>query len=195
MNVQSAEAIVAILAATGGFFFTLWRYVTRPAYRFFTRLYSSLNTIPALTSEVHFMRKELMPNGGTTIRDAIDRIEANQRLQEHTLDTLMAEHGIAFFRANVKGEFIMASSSMCKLFKRDRDDLLGGNLISCVCEEDRLDFEREWRAAITGSRNLEISIAFDIEHKPVILELRCGPVRSMKGQPIAFQGTISVPEA
>ena len=69
-------AIAACLIALG----VMWRYLVRPPFRFFKRMENALLTV----------EKELKPNGGKSLRDAIDRVEHQNEEAMHRLEALEA---------------------------------------------------------------------------------------------------------
>ena len=58
---QDVVLAAAVLVAIG----TIWRYVIRPPIRFAKRVEQALQNVD----------QQLKPNGGKTLRDAVDRIE------------------------------------------------------------------------------------------------------------------------
>lgn len=67
-------SVAACLLATG----VIWRYVVRPPYKFFKRMERALGAV----------EKELRPNGGSSLRDAIDRVEQAEIDHGHRLEAL-----------------------------------------------------------------------------------------------------------
>lgn len=132
-----------------GIIATVWAYFSRSligkgcravAYRF--------SAISRLETRLDEVMAQLLPNGGGSMRDAINRIESR-------LTAVMDEDSSAMFEADASGLCIYANPSMLRLTQRTMDQLKGNGWYNIVDPMDRESVRAEWTAAIEEKRSFE----------------------------------------
>lgn len=78
--------LAAALVALG----VIWRYMIRPAYR---GIVAAFRTVDRVEKAVAFVEAELKPNGGSSLRDAVNRIEA--KVDNHESRLIAVEHALS----------------------------------------------------------------------------------------------------
>lgn len=149
-----AGGIIAVAA--------LWRKVIVPASR---RFKSTLDRF----DKIDEVLKELKPNGGTSLRDGVNRIElVTQDLTSHLerhdkkLDrmsqvqwALAQDVRCGVFETDRLGVFIRVNQQFSRLVGRNQEECTGNNWIHCIHESDRERVLEEWNSAIRFRRNMD----------------------------------------
>lgn len=166
-----AHTFANIAAITGGIVgvVVLFRKVIIPATRRFKATLERFDKIDDVL-------KELKPNGGTSLRDSINRIEdemhsQTERLRSHDrkLDRLTqtqwaltqnARCGI--FETDRSGAFIRVNQTFARIVGHAQDECRGHNWYNFVASEDRERVMTEWNDAVEWHRDVEIS--FNMQH-------------------------------
>lgn len=126
---------------------------------------------PALMNSVKLIQKETVTNGGSSLRDAINRIEKRQLLHKQAHQNLAADVGSLYFEADESGDWHDVSPAFAMRLACQPMDLLGTGWTSYVlqatreeviqewerCIDDRIDFNLEFvMVASTGERILVV---------------------------------------
>lgn len=127
-------------------------------YGFFTGINDTVQT-------VIFLKKELQPNGGSTLKDSINRIDNEIRNIKHLVTYSCAKQGaffdflgyvgndgIGLFEANSEGECVHASPKYYEITGSTEQDVTGNGWINLLDEKDRDRVYHEWSACIAQKR-------------------------------------------
>ena len=98
------------------------------------------------------IRKEIKPNGGSSLRDSIDRIENSINVSSHMNDAQMTALGVAYWRSDGTGRWTQASQTLCRILGVTESEIIGNNWVSLIHEDDREDVVQEWHSAVSNSR-------------------------------------------
>lgn len=122
------------------------------------------------------VQKEFTPNGGSSLRDAINTLIARadttdktvKEIREHTskLDksikvnaarqwASISGSALPMFECNDLGDCVRANPVLLKLLQRTSEEYLGKGWELCVYPEDRKHVVEEWQAAVASKRNFE----------------------------------------
>jgi len=124
---------------------TLWKSAVVPTYRFardFAAVFESLDVI----------KKQLVPNGGSSLRDAIDRIENRISMTEQRAKLLCMDAPVAIFEADASGNFIHVNRTMTRWTGRNTEDFKGTGWINTIPHPDRFEVFEEWTKAVAQNR-------------------------------------------
>lgn len=142
------------------------------------------------------INSELRPNGGMSLRDAIDRIELRQALHEQIQEGMGNALMLPFWYSDVHGWCIMASVQLCRTLGVTEGEILGNNWVSLVHEEDRGIVKESWYFAVQERRNFQQVYRF-IKPDGSIIKVRgnATPLLNPKtGDVMKYFGTITVVE-
>lgn len=115
--------VAAVLTAA----ITIWRKGILPLWRLASRLSADIQRIAEATPVLVDIAEEFQPNGGSTLRDTVDRIEANgKRLEDGVLEAIRIGHE----NSARLGESGDTASVLARLdvLERRQDRLIGGVL-------------------------------------------------------------------
>jgi PAS domain-containing protein len=183
----SAWAIVK-----GGRF--IWTKAIKPMFDIFQSNYKNLKAIPALVEDMaqlkETVRKEFSPNGGSSIRDILDRLESNQVVMAAQQDIQLHTQKLAIIRMNNDGDVVSVSEPLCALLKRQKEELLGKNWINVICPDDRDEIQSGWMSAVEDHRNF--SVHFNCcgdDNELIRVMMKANPLPGRAG--LGFIGTIT----
>ncbi len=123
-------------------------------------IYLPLQRIVRVALKIEPLVKELMPNGGTSMKDLVTRInermiQLEMRFQATVLET---SHGIIYTDGD--GHVTWANWTFCRMVDRDLTELRGSGWIYAIAPKDRNRVMAEWAEAVREKRNYESSHSF-----------------------------------
>lgn len=136
--------ILAGLSAIGGVFYTFFKWV-RPGFEEIKNSFASIKTIQA----------ELRPNGGSSLRDAVDRIHKDTIRMDARQWAIVASLNDPLWESDPQGNCIRANNSLLALAERTMDEFEGNGWENIVAPEDKERVWAEWRAAVERKRVFE----------------------------------------
>lgn len=149
--------------------------------------------------------KEVLPNGGSSLRDSINRVEKNINKIESNIndindkvDNLEDTHRIAlnmqqiaFWITGKQGEITYASPSMCKLVKRVESEMLGNGWVSCISHEDTRRISEAWETSIEENRIFDEIYTFTSGESSIKVHGIAFHKKNNKGEYIGSYGTLT----
>lgn len=140
--IEIIGGILAIVIAL----ITIWKGVIKPLYRIHVSIMETIKIV----------KEELRPNGGASIKDTINRVEAMQLQSEmrfRNFVELLTPKGAALFEANSEGYLIWVSKNYRKATGKTMEELLGASWILTVSSEQRDAIYTRWKEIIRERRN------------------------------------------
>lgn len=157
---------LSLLTPFGIVFGFLWRFWLQKRFADLKDLYERIKIIS----------EEFRPNGGSTLRDAINRIEEKVTLQEQKTLAIVKSLPVGTWISDNRGKCIDVNRSLCKMTGRTESELKGDNWSNWVHPSQKEDVFEEWSRCVTNDLN------FDMEYKFVLPN---GQVQSVHG--VAYQ--------
>jgi PAS domain S-box-containing protein len=158
-NILLLASLITALTVIGG---ALWRYVVEPLWR----------ALWELKAILAFIEAELRPNGGSSIRDAVNRMEmgieaankkidlvAQRQLQRTNLDAT------GLWETDSAGRFTFVNPAMARLAGAAPEDFLGLGWKTHVHPRDRAEVSASWQSAVQDERDFTFVFAFGNEVK------------------------------
>lgn len=115
-----------------------------------------VKTVSRLSDDIGGIKKELTPNGGSSVKDQVKQAAQNSvlvlgmiRAREDTDD----ESGS--FQTSVDGAWVWASRSTLRWSGRSMLELIGQGWLTAVHPEDRADVRHEWHTAVEDRREFD----------------------------------------
>jgi len=138
-----------ILSLLGGFcasFAWGWKYIIKPTIR----LYKNQQV---LVDSVDDIKKELTTNGGTSIKDTINRIDRRQIMIDKRSKAIFYYYHAAILEVDEKGSILWAN----EMFHNEMGtkNLKGLDWVSHIDEPQRESFLREFESCSEKSRELK----------------------------------------
>ena len=91
----------------------------------------------SLVKDVRWIIADLRPNSGSSLRDAVDRIEERLVTMERTNEVMYQDGPIALFRCTPDGRNTDVNRTYCRFLKCTKEELLGYGWRNFI--EDRLN--------------------------------------------------------
>lgn len=136
-------ALAAIVAA--------WKGAIVPAYNFLKKVKESFDTLQNIS-------QQFSANGGSSLRDAINRIEARQIVQEQRQKLLAMDAPFAIFETNPQGDFVDVNRTFCRWVGRSTTEMVGKGWINSISPVWRELVMEEWELVVQQQR--EFSMKF-----------------------------------
>lgn len=149
-NVEHLAALVAILTTSGAAIVFLWKKVIIPLIKFMYKLSKIFN-------QIEFIANELKPNGGSSLRDAIDHIHAELDTSIQRQKITMMDSNTPIFETNARGECVFANNAYLDLVGRQFEEIKNNGWVVALHPEDREWVCSEWESAIEQGRIFELS--------------------------------------
>lgn len=148
MTIETGHILTALgLVGTG-----IWRVfikVIKPAMK---EAKAKKRKLYDMVTKIHH---EINYNNGSSIKDAITRIESRIGRLEDNQRIVMNVQNVAFWESDADGLVTYVSPALCKLVGRSESEIMGNNWVSCI--EDKWVFD-EWQ------KSVENNIPFDEEY-------------------------------
>lgn len=105
-----------------------------------------------VTEQWNRMVQELTPNGGSSIKDAIGRIETRQLIEVQVRKALNNDAIYGIWESDAEGKCTYASRTCQRLVGRSYEDLEGWGWVSAVHADDRKRVSEGWKLALEQKR-------------------------------------------
>ena len=159
----------------------LWKFFLKKKFDEVTQLYS----------KVQIIADEFRPNGGSTLRDAIDRIEDKINIQEQKTIAIIKSLPLGTWISDKNGKCIDVNKSLCTIMHRVESEIKGDNWSNWIHPDEKEEVFAEWRRCVDNMIN------FDMNYRYVLPDGRVQKVhgvayqlRTDKGELVGFLGTL-----
>jgi len=144
------------------------------------RVYRALEAIALLPAKVDRLTKEVLPNGGGSLRDAVDRLATGVDALADQVTVLSERHttrwkiafGAPSWETDEYGNFLGVNADLCDLVGLPEVDLLGTSWKVIIFHEDQPRVFREWDRIIEEKSHLRLQCRIvDCEGEPLSVQL------------------------
>ena len=157
-QIESWVAIIGGILSVGGILFAgkVRAFFAKPFIAIGKTLtHSNINT------KLDSIMKELKPNGGSTLRDAIQRLESRQgMLTAKFIAMLDQPNNPPTFETDAAGRCTWASSSYLSMIGRSFDEISGYGWTNAIHLDDLENVRDEWNLAVEQKRTFEYVYRF-----------------------------------
>ena len=158
-------------------------------WKFF--LQSRFKEIKDLYQKIQVIAAEFRPNGGSSLRDAINRIEDKIMLQEQKTIAIIKSLRIGTWIADEKGKCIDVNKSLCEIADRTESEILGDNWLNWVHPDEKDDVFMEWNRCVQNDLNFDIEYRYVLPNKKIqLVHAMAYRLKDNKGNLIGFLGTL-----
>jgi PAS domain S-box-containing protein len=159
-TLQHITAWAAAFVAVGGLAWKLWRWLAPrwPALWDNIRKRTLGYKLGLVSQVVNDIRKEVKPNGGSSLRDAVEdsrRISLDNRAALRAMAD-STEDGHVDVQAN--GQWEWANAALCRWLRTGENRLLGWGWTNFIDEDERAEIRADWMQAIAERRDLRIMV-------------------------------------
>jgi PAS domain-containing protein len=96
--------------------------------------------------------KEFKPNGGSSIKDSLNRLETSVTATQQTSLTLATVLGVAHFETDEQGDFTFVSRDWQRMAHTIFEDALGRGWLLGIADEDRGRIDKDWYECVAHGR-------------------------------------------
>jgi PAS domain S-box-containing protein len=183
-GIQISVDAVAVIAAIFGSAAFIYRKLILPMYRWTSSMVESLD-------KINVIHEQMFTNGGSTLRDAVNRIENRINLVEkkqgiYILDT---PHGV--YESNSNGEITSVNRTLCRITGKTENEILGNGWLTSISENDRERVDDAWNYAI--GNQIEFLTTYDmVSSDGDIFKVRthANPIKSSDGRLMGYIGVV-----
>lgn len=149
--------------------------------------------IRKLDENVTASLKELRPNGGSSLRDAINRIEDRVVSTDQVTFALRQDSPSGFFICDKHGSNRDVNRTYCRWLGVGANELTGHGWRNFVVKnEQSVSAELDWTAAFNQGREVEFVLSMKTsEGEPLMVDVKAHPIRNRVGEVIEFVGIVS----
>lgn len=204
---ETLGAAVAALSGAGAVASLVWKRGVKPwlAVRRERReqLWATLGLVEPMSKRLgdvsvrlESLAIELRPNGGGTLRDAVNEIRRLTREAAQESRVLLDNHPHGIFHAGSDGSLRWVNRTLSHLVGRNRDELYGYNMLNAVDPRDRRRVATEWRSAIRDGREFIAQYRMvDEDGHDIPVRCRATPILDSDGTVSRYLGVVAPGEA
>jgi PAS domain S-box-containing protein len=172
------------LSATIAVSVLLYRKGIKPMVAFLRNYTSTVYKINAIFEEI-------TPNGGTSIKDKIDRIDRQVTLVNERQKASSADFPDALFETDPEGNCYWINRTYARMVKRLPSELMGRGWQNAIAQEDREEVVEAWYSAAKDDREFVMDFKFETPDGELIpAKVRSYKMTDSKGETIGFYGNI-----
>lgn len=134
-------------------------FAVNPVVKWFTKMIKRMKdiwTVSDRLKKLDEIHTQLMTNGGSTLRDSIDRIEKKVAFNTEYVRQIDRSPSRGVFHTNAAGDYEWVNRAYQNIVDKDSIDLTDQGWITCVAPEDRSRVVTEWESAIEDERDFEL---------------------------------------
>lgn len=134
---------------------------------------------------------ELQPNGGSSLRDSINRIENAQTVLSQKLAYSIDRNGCGAFYTSADGALIDVSIGYCRLVGKSDSESLGKGWVYNIAIKDRSRVVQDWKDAIDNGAMFSCRyFLINSAEEEILVICHAYPVKDSKGIINGFFGII-----
>jgi PAS domain S-box-containing protein len=150
------------------------------------RVFMKTNIVP-LREDINFIKESLSPNGGSSLRDSVDRIEG-QVMKADTKHKLLAEVlNMGVFEADRDGMFQSVNKEWSEMSALSPMESKGNGWIRGVSEGDREKVYAEWKACVEQERDFYMKFRLNKE----LVRGHAIVIKDVKGNVVNYIGSVT----
>ena len=157
---------------------------------------ATLQVVQGLANSIHELHEsnrqiiaELKPNGGSSLRDAVNMIRAHQRARDNTTE----HYGV--FETDKNGLCVSVNWQYLRMTGRNLEEVKGNGWVNCIHPEDRVRVREEWAKCVQDNRDFEMKyrmIRQENSKEDTVFEVigRAVVMKDNHDRPYGYYGTI-----
>ncbi len=172
---------LGLLAPFGLVFGFLWKFWLKKRYEEGKDLYL----------KIQLMAEEFRPNGGSTLRDAINRIEEKVTIQDQKTLAIIKSLPIGTWLSDQNGKCIDLNKTLCKIMGRTESEIKGDNWSNWIHPDEKDDVFEEWYRCVKNDLNFDMEYRYVLPNKSIQkVHGTAYQLKNDKGELVGFLGTL-----
>lgn len=170
-----------------------YQYIIKPIFKSVQTTMKTLDSIAVLQTSISELQADMKPNGGSSMRDAIDRVEQLVLLNHNTLKAVLELMNSGFFLTDADGECTHVNNHWSSMTGMELSDALGHGWLTLLPIEDRQALWDEWALAVEDGRafHRKVRMTHWKTHKPLEVYYHTIPLRNQQGEVVGHIGTLT----
>ena len=179
------------LYATGasaalGLIIFLYRKAVKPMFVALQTYYQAIEKIDKIFDEI-------TPNGGTSMKDKIDKIDDNLHLWQEIQLAMAADTKAALFRTDSEGNCVWVNRTYTKIVGRSFSEILGHGWQNVISQEDREKVVAEWYKSVEENREFSMDYNFETpDGEKTLVKGRGYKLVNSKGDLLGYWGNCTI---
>jgi len=109
-----------------------------------------------IIEKLNLLLSEVRPNGGSSLRDAVNRIEERQIRLDERSKAVLHESVDAIFESDSEGRMLWANHAYLRMVGRSMEEIRGFGWINSIHFDDREAVEDHWTQAVEQERPIDM---------------------------------------
>lgn len=185
--------IIAILIGLGAILKAIHTYIFKPIMEKIKKKKTRDEKLDAIIDTVAEIKNQFFKNGGSTIKDQLNRMEIRQLFNDQTSKLTVDALGVGLWQSNELGLRTDNSPSLCKILGRSESELRGNNWKSWIHPDDRDRVINEWMRCVASQSEFSVTYKFITRDNNIInLESHASPViDNIRDRFVGFIGIVT----
>ena len=159
-TVESVAKSVGFWGVIIGAVIAAFKKVILPIWRFFKEYNEHKELLLKCNENIDAILKELRPNGGSSLKDQLSRIENSVDLLDVKVAAVALATNVGYWKSDANGKAIEVGRSLCSILGRTDSEIKGSNWVTIMHPNDREIVKSEWDSAVEDGRDFEMVYRF-----------------------------------
>lgn len=199
MDVTKVEDVVIKGGAAIGAALTVWKLgkgiwsVCKAYYQLPESLKVIQEQVQKNGEQIAKIESEMRTNGGSSIRDALNRIEEELFLRKQKIFLgLDAAGDVGIFETDSHGECTWISAGYTKMTGKNLEECSGQNWVYVIYEDDRSKVVEQWKTAVSDKRIFEETYRLQKDGIPFLVKCRAFPIFKKDHSVAGYLGVLKI---
>lgn len=170
----------------------MYNTTLKPVFNFFHSVASSPQRIDNLDTKLDLILGELKPNGGSSLKDQLNRLEASVSISEAQRLLILDANPNGVWTSDTDGNLVWMNNTLKVRCGATLDEVEGTGWINIIHPADRKLVLDEWEQAVKYKRvfNLHYRLTNLQTNQPITVHGVATPAKSYDGSVVGFNGVI-----
>lgn len=193
MTIGTWGVIIGILLGLGAIGKAINDYIIKPVMIKINKKKSRDQKLDEIIGSMTELKAQFYTNGGSTIKDQLNRMEVRQLFSDKTAKITVDVLGMGLYQTDKDGSRIESSPSLCKILGRSEYELRGTNWQSWIDPKHKENVIKEWNRCVKDRS--EFSASYDFirnDNKKVSVQVHAAPIiDNMTGRFVGYVGMVT----
>lgn len=168
-----------------------WKYFLKQKWEEFKVAHENLKKLVIFIPTIERIDYELKPNGGSSVKDAINRIESKINLQDQKVLALIKSMPYGTFISDSDGNWTDVNLTLCRITGRTESELEGRDWLNWIDEKHKLGVILEWERAIKNKMVFDVEVNYSNPNGEYIpLRFSGNQLKNEKDELVGYFGTV-----
>lgn len=151
-----------------------------------------LDKLEEVSRTVAALAAEMQPNGGSTVRDSLNRIENMQLQHSEKLRAVFTTLPFGVFEVDKKGSAVWSNRILSRMTGRTPQELRGFGWINFIAYEERDRVKSNWESCISSETEFEDKVTIETpDGNRIQVSMQSMKMEGRQGRPIGYIVTVT----